>query len=100
MQGIYDAVMSALQSIIDLLNPWTNILRGLRVLKFLMPSPVNMAPIVDNMRIATDMMAPWFLAGDYFVHMPILVIAIGFCLTIETALVILRVWRTVRSLFI
>lgn len=88
---------SALQSILDALNPSYWILQAVEQIAPMLPEPADTQSIFDTARSGLTFVAPYIRQFDYFINMPLFASAIGLMAVTEFGLMLFRTWRIARS---
>lgn len=91
------SVINALYSILDALNP-INVVQGAIIwIEPLLPPAVDIRSVTGPFISALEYLQVYLQALDYFVNMPMFMFVISIILGIESGLLVVRLWRFLRS---
>lgn len=91
-------ILTALQNVVDAVNPFLYALRVLDVIVAMFPEPADFSEFYDSYEITMNWLGPSFQLINHFVNLPVFGAGLLIIITIEGVLGLFRAWRAVRSL--
>lgn len=99
IQTAINAAVAAITGVLDSLNPWHFIPIWAAWLAGWLPLPYHGTDTIAGGMLEGARLAVKYIGFlDYVINLPALLIVVGIMLLTETALLLLRLWRVVRSL--
>jgi hypothetical protein len=97
-QSVIDWLAERWQALMDILNPINIIISVAAYFASFLPEPdPRLSEIVDGAMSALVSVIRFVSLADYFVHLPLLLLAISIILIAELTFNIYRAWRIIRS---
>lgn len=97
LDAVVSDIMIVLYSLLDSFNPVNLVASALIWIVPLLPDPVNIESVTGPFFSGISSLAVYFQILDYFVNMPMFGFILAVILLVESGLLVVRMWRFIRS---